>query len=79
MYLILPSVEQGGIKYYFKVFGMTQPGILPTWPMSGFYLKLIILYNFNHLFADSEIVTIMLLILNIHSFAHGQMVPSIAM
>ena len=26
-YLILLSVKQGGIKYHFKVFGMTQPSI----------------------------------------------------
>ena len=28
-YLILLSVKQRGIKYYFKVFGMTRPGIKP--------------------------------------------------
>ena len=27
MYLILLSVQQGGIKYHFKVFGMKQSGI----------------------------------------------------
>ena len=32
MYLILLSVKQGGIKYYFKVFGMTRPGIEPRYP-----------------------------------------------
>ena len=26
-YLIMLSVKQGGIKYHFWVFGMTQPGI----------------------------------------------------
>ena len=32
MYLILLSVKEGGIKYHFKVFGMTQPGIEPRSP-----------------------------------------------
>ena len=33
----MPSVKQGGIKYhFFKVFGMTQPGIEPwsLWPLA---------------------------------------------
>ena len=34
MYLILLSVKQGGIKYIFKVFGMTRPGIEPRSPGS---------------------------------------------
>ena len=32
MYLILLSVKQGGIKYHFKVIGMTRPGIEPRSP-----------------------------------------------
>ena len=28
-YLKMMSVKQGGIKYHFNVFGMTQPGIEP--------------------------------------------------
>ena len=31
-YLIMLSVKQGGIKYYFWVFGMTRPGIEPWSP-----------------------------------------------
>ena len=33
-YLILLSVKQGGIKYHFKIFGMTRPGIEPRFPGS---------------------------------------------
>ena len=32
-YLIMPSAKLGGIKYHFWVFGMTQPGIEPRFPM----------------------------------------------
>ena len=31
-YLILLCVKQEGIKYHFKVFGMTRPGIEPSSP-----------------------------------------------
>ena len=31
-YIILLSVKQGGIKYHFKVLGMTGPGIEPKSP-----------------------------------------------
>ena len=31
-YLIMLRVKQGGIKYYFLVFGVTQPGIEPRSP-----------------------------------------------
>ena len=51
-YLIMLSVKQGGIKYQFKVFGMTRPGIEP-WsprPLANTLFSRLINYLVVHIF-----------------------------
>ena len=57
--------------------------VIVSTQLNGFnycYLALIIVFNINHLFVDSEVVTSItntILFNTIYSSVHGQMVPSI--
>ena len=51
LYLTMLSIKQGGIKYYFRVFGMTRPGIETRSPRplanTRTIMPLVINYNVN--------------------------------
>ena len=52
-YLILPSVKQGGIKYHFKVFGMTWPGIKPRCPGPLLNTLILLIYIYIYIYISS--------------------------
>ena len=54
-YLILLSVKQGGIKYHFKVFGMTLTEIEPRCP-GPLANSLLIVYITHHMHSKIELI-----------------------